>query len=102
MPEDKSASVLLDGGTRLGRYAMFTLWPAFMLAAVTTGLIFSWVDPANLDGWGGALQFLPPAGVYSMAFMALWLLFSLCSAITVLLMVTPDPVEGRHSRAWPR
>jgi len=63
---------------------MQILWPAFLLATVAAGLIFSLVHPEDISVVQEYLHGEPMAA-YTLAFLALWLLFAASSALTLFL-----------------
>lgn len=81
-------SMRADG--RPGQMLMVVVWPAFLMAAVAVGVVFSLVDPHELhvvvaylgDSRGAA---------YTVGFFVFWLLFSVCSAMTWLLSRDAPP-----------
>jgi len=91
------------GDRPLGRALMFVLWPAFLMSAVAEGVFFSLIDPHELVIVGVHLSDSREA-TYTVAFFLFWALFSLCSALTYLLVVTTrpppsllqDPVDRAH------
>ncbi len=80
------------------RQAMHVLWPAFVMAGVTEALVFAMVDPLDLSWWGGAPVLLSREAIYSLAFVVFWLLFSLASALTLLLSSQPMEQPGSSRR----
>lgn len=77
----------------LGRLAMQVLWPAFLLAVVAEGLIFSMIDPQELTIVGLHLADSREAA-YSVGFFVFWALFSLSSGLTWWLARPDDPPDG--------
>ena len=63
---------------------MIVLWPAFLMAAVATGLFFSLVDPMELIIFDRRLQ-MHTSGVYTLGFFIFWMLGILSSGLTALL-----------------
>lgn len=63
---------------------MWIIWPAFLLAGVQEMLVFALVDPEDLS-WGGAPLPLSRTGIYSITFLAFWLLMMAATALTMLL-----------------
>ncbi len=84
-----------------GRRAMHILWPAFVMAGVTEALVFAMVDPMDLSWFGGAPVLLSREAIYTLSFLAFWLLFSLASAVTLLLATQPADAAELHPRHWP-
>ena len=78
------------GDRPLGRAMMFVLWPAFLMSAVAEGVFFSLIDPHELVIVGVHLSDSREA-TYTVAFFLFWALFSLCSALTYLLVLTTRP-----------
>lgn len=70
------------------RAAMSVLWPAFLMATATTGLVFSMIDPTQLDIYGVPLM-VEASTAYGIGFLVLWLLFSAGCAMTLLLACAP-------------
>ncbi len=67
---------------------MWILWPGFMMAIPGVGLVFTAIDPADLHAFGAPLE-LSRLGAYTLGFLFLWALGSLCSAMTCLLQRSP-------------
>jgi len=77
---------------------MWILWPSFLMAAVTSGLVFALVDPLDMV-FLGHLQASRPT-VYTLGFFLFWAMAALSSALTlhiaprgVILDEFGDPVE---------
>ena len=85
-----------------GRRAMHILWPAFVMAGVTEALVFAMVDPMDLNWFGGTPVLLSREAIYTLSFLAFWLLISLASALTLLLATQPEDPSQLHPRRWPR
>ena len=75
-----------DKPQKLRRWALI-LWPAFLAACLLQALIFSMVDPGEVQ-WPAA--FLQPSrqGVYTLAFFSFWLI-SMASSSLVLWLAEP-------------
>ena len=78
------------GSRKLGRFLMYVLWPAFLVAVVAEGVIFSMIDPHELVIVGLHLADSREA-TYSVGFFILWILFSISSGLTWWLASTPEP-----------
>ena len=76
----------------MNQRAMTILWPAFAMAGVLDGLVFSLVDPAELHVGSLALDASPQA-VYTIAFLAFWGVIATSGAVTALLWIDPDAVD---------
>ncbi len=72
------------GSRRFGRFMMQVLWPAFLMAIVAEGVLFSMVDPRDLVVIGLPLADSRGAA-YTVGFFAFWALFACSSGITYLL-----------------
>ena len=72
------------GSRRLGRFMMQVLWPAFLMAIVAEGMLFSMVDPQELVIVGLPLADSREAA-YTVGFFLFWALFACSSGITYLL-----------------
>jgi len=89
---------------RSGQLLAAVLWPAFLIAAVLEIGVFAMVDPAALHTLDGGAVTLSPTAVYSIAFLAFWLLVGVACALTVVLTrdtsmaETNREAEGRAAR----
>lgn len=84
-------------GSRLGRILMQVLWPAFLMAIVTEGVLFSMIDPQELAIVGMYLSGSREAA-YTVGFLVFWALFACSSGITCLLgHGMRGPPGDRHS-----
>lgn len=72
------------GSGRLAQLMMQVLWPAFLMAIVAEGVIFSLIDPRELTIVGLYLADSREAA-YTAGFFLLWGLFACSSGITYLL-----------------
>jgi len=79
-PEDRPRA----GQRRLGRIMMQVFWPAFLMAIVAEGVLFSVVDPQELASLGLPLASSREAA-YTLGFFVLWALFACSSGMTYLL-----------------
>lgn len=80
---------------------MWIVWPAFLVACVIEALVFTVVDPRDLQSFGHPLS-ISPEGVYTLAFFVFWVLTMASSALTTLLAMSsfevnrcPMPVNAR-------
>lgn len=86
-PPVEEAAVTDDrrrAGSRLGRILMQVLWPAFLMAIVAEGVLFSMVDPHELVIVGLHLADSREAA-YTVGFFVFWVLFACSSGMTYLL-----------------
>lgn len=67
------------------RLLMTILWPSFLVAGISVGILFSMVEPETLLMNGSNVE-LNDVVVYSIAFFIFWLLGALTSGLTALLM----------------
>jgi len=67
------------------RLLMSVLWPSFLMAGVSSVLLFSLIDPEALFLHGSSVE-LSDGFIYSIAFFIFWLLGALASGMTALLM----------------
>ena len=79
-----------------GVRALLVLWPAFLMASVLEGLVFAVVDPASLQGFGGAPLALSALAVYTGVFFVFWLVIAAACGLTQWLGQTADSVNH-----WP-
>jgi len=71
------------------RLAMQTLWPAFIGAVMSVGVVFSLFDPHEATNFPG---FFPKTaeGIYTVTFMLLWAVTTLACIATWLLVARLD------------
>lgn len=69
----------------LRRLLMTTLWPSFIMAGVSSVLLFSLIDPGVFTLHGNSME-LSNGFIYSIAFFIFWLLGAITSGLTALLM----------------
>ena len=74
------------------RQLMWILWPAFLVAGMADGLIFSLFDPQDLHVFGEPVN-LGRTAVYSIGFFLFWALAAASSALTCLLQRSPFEVN---------
>lgn len=72
----------------MGQRLMWVLWPGFLMAIPTVGIVFTLVDPQDLHFFGAPIA-MSPTGIYSVGFILFWILGSTCSALTCLLQMSP-------------
>ena len=85
------------GRSLLVRCLMQVLWPAFMGAVITVGLLFSVIDPVQIEWVHVQLEDNRPAA-YTLAFLVFWVLFSITCAFTWYLAITETP-RGKLGRS---
>jgi len=71
---------------------IWVLWPGFVIAIPTVGIVFTLLDPADLHLFGEPLA-LSRLGAYSLGFLFFWAMGSGCSALTCLLQRSPFEVN---------
>ena len=69
----------------MSRLMMTILWPSFLMAGISVGIIFSLVDPGTLVVLGNSLE-MSNVVIYSIGFFIFWFLGAIASALTALLM----------------
>ena len=84
------------GRSLLVRCLMQVLWPAFVGAAITVGLLFSVIDPVQIEWVHVQLEDSRPAA-YTLAFLVFWILFSITCCMTWYLAITETP-KGKLGR----
>lgn len=67
------------------RLLMTILWPSFLMAGISVGIIFSLVDPDTLVVLGNSLE-VSSVVIYSVGFFIFWFLGAISSGLTALLM----------------
>ncbi len=83
----------------LVRCLMQVLWPAFIGAAITVGLLFSVIDPVQIEWVSVHLADSRPAA-YTVGFLVFWALFAITCSFTWYLATseTPKGKLGRNRR----
>lgn len=76
----------------LSQRLMWIVWPAFLMAGVFEILVFSMVDPQDLQWFGQPVE-LSRQGVYTAAFFVFWGISMLGSGLTTLLSMSPFEVN---------
>ena len=71
---------------------IWVLWPGFVIAIPTVGIVFTVLDPGELHLFGEPLE-LSRLGAYSLGFLFFWVMGSACSALTCLLQRSPFEVN---------
>lgn len=66
------------------RAVMLVLWPAFLVAGVISAIVFAFVDPLEVTVLG--VQPFEREYFYAVSFFFFWILTSLSSLITVLML----------------
>ena len=67
---------------------MWVLWPGFVMAIPAVGIVFTLVDPADLQLFGAPVA-ISRLGAYSLGFLFFWAVGATCSALTCLLQLSP-------------
>lgn len=78
-----------DKTGRLPRIVMSILWPSFLMACVSSGVLFSLVDPVELVLLDSQVH-LSQLGTYTVGFFLFWFLGAISSSLTALLLGCPD------------
>lgn len=77
---------------------MVIAWPSFLMAGVLEMIVFAFVDPALLTGFGGGALDWPPSAVYTVAFLVFWAVIAAASFMTELLDTPPAEINSRSFR----
>ncbi len=81
------------------RMLLLILWPSFLGAGVMAMLVFSAAHAEDMKGFGGVLTELSATGVYTLAFLAFWVVCAFSSALTVVLAgPAPDVPPAGNGR----
>jgi hypothetical protein len=67
------------------RLLIWILWPAFLVACLGEGLLFTLIDPEELIFFGHHLE-MSKEGVYTLGFFMLWALCGLSSLLTIYIL----------------
>lgn len=73
------------------RLAIGILWPAFLVAAMATGLTFAIIDPTEIAFFGKHVA-LTREAMYTLGFLAFWFFCALSGLLTLYL------ASGERSR----
>jgi len=90
-----------DPGRKLWvRCLMQVLWPAFLGAAITVGLVFSMIDPTQVE-WVHTYLNDSREAAYTAGFILFWIVYSLACTMTWFLATTETPAGtmGRQRRS---
>ena len=93
----------------MGQRWMWVLWPGFVMAIPAVGIVFTLVDPADLQFFGHPLD-LSRLGAYSLGFLVFWLDYGLVywaevhisSGLTAVLFSTMPLMTALLSTLWMR
>lgn len=69
----------------VSRLLMTILWPSFIMASISVGVIFSIIDPETLVLHGNSTE-ISNVVIYSITFFVFWMLGAIASGLTALLM----------------
>ena len=67
------------------RLLMSVLWPSFIMASVSMGVLFGLFEPGTLALRSDGIE-LSNTMIYTIAFFIMWLLGALSSGLTAMLM----------------
>ena len=67
------------------RLLICIFWPAFLVAGVAEGLLFSFIRPADLIFFGHHLT-LSDEGIYTLGFFLIWGFCTLSSALSLYIL----------------
>ncbi len=76
------------------RRAICILWPAFLTAGVLDALVFAVLDPHDMRWFGDGLIGWSPVTIYSVTFLIFWIGISAAAAMTALLMLSAEEING--------
>jgi hypothetical protein len=76
---------------------MAVLWPSFLMAGVMEMLVFAFVDPGQLQLFGGQPIDWSPTAVYTVAFFLIWAVIAVAGALTGLLEVDAAELNRRSA-----
>jgi hypothetical protein len=75
---------------------MQVLWPAFVGAGITVGLLFSLIDPLQIE-WVHVYLDDSREASYTLGFLLFWVLYAITCSMTWYLASTEAP-KGKSSR----
>lgn len=82
------------------RCLMQVLWPAFLGAGVTVGVVFSMIDPSQLE-WVHTHLMNSREATYTVSFILFWILYALTCSMTWFLATTQTPTGRTGSQQRP-
>jgi len=65
---------------------MWVLWPSFIAAGIGVGIVFTLIDPMELQVLGNSGQ-VSSTMIYSLGFFVLWAIAAMASAMSCFLAV---------------
>jgi len=68
------------------RVVFSIFWPSFLMACITSGFVFSLINPDELILLDNRVH-LSSRGIYTLGFFIFWLFGSIASSLTALLML---------------
>lgn len=71
---------------QIRRIVMAVFWPSFLMACISSGLIFSLIDPNDLVFLSKDIH-LSSIAIYTLGFVVFWFLGSIASGLTALLIL---------------
>jgi len=71
------------------RLLILILWPAFLVAGLAEGLLFSFIRPEDLIFFGHHLA-LADEGIYTLGFFIIWIFCALSSALSLYILPARD------------
>ncbi|MFK8084004.1 MAG: hypothetical protein AB8B97_27290 [Granulosicoccus sp.] len=74
------------------RCLMQVLWPAFLGASITVGLIFSLIDPLQIE-WVHIYLHDSREAAYTAGFILFWIVYALACTLTWFLATTETPAD---------
>lgn len=74
------------------RKLMWILWPAFLVAGMADGLVFSLFDPRDMHLFGEPVN-LGPRAIYSIGFFLFWAFAAASSALTCVLQRSASEIN---------
>lgn len=80
---------------------MAIAWPSFLMAGVLEMLVFALVDPSDLSWLGAATIALSSQAIYTLAFLAFWLIIAMAASLSLLLATHPEPTAEAHPHSGP-
>lgn len=71
---------------------MWVLWPAFLVAGIAEGIVFTVIDPHDVHLWDDTVE-LSRTAIYTLGFFFFWAITTASSALTVFLAKSPWEVN---------
>ena len=87
----KKSPELRADNERVSQWALVA-WVGFLSASLLEGLVFSMLDPGEVN-WSGHVPQPTRQGIYTIAFLCFWFISSASAGVALWLSKSPDEVN---------